>query len=202
MEKEAIHMTKYSLLKELKALKNTNREHLIKASKLVLKDQATFQSLVEIAFEYENELSIKALWVVEHICEQRMDLLAMNFIYFVKNVSNLTDESSIRAGAKICSLIAQNYNTKFDSAIELVATKSQISQLIEICFKWLQNDYKVAAKAHAMEALYQLGKQMPWIHYELKLILEKILYSESPGFQIRASKILESISNYTPLHKV
>ena len=56
---------KFSLLKELNAIQDAGRENRIKVAKTVLKDQALFESLLEIAFEQENELSIKAIWVLE-----------------------------------------------------------------------------------------------------------------------------------------
>jgi len=195
-------ITRFALLKELKLINNTNREHLIKASRLVLKDESTFQSLLRIAFEYENELSVKAMWLVEYICEQRMDLLAMNFSFYISNVSKLTDENSIRSSAKICNLIAKDYTSNFDSSIQLIASKDQISQLVEICFERLKSNTKIAVKTNALEALFELGKQISWIHYELKLVLKKMFPTESPAFIVKATAILDAISNRSPLHKV
>jgi queuine/archaeosine tRNA-ribosyltransferase len=89
-------------------------------------------------------------------------------------------------------LIAQDINSKFDSPIKIIATQQQIEQIIETCINWLNNENtKVASKAHAMEALYFLGIQNKWIHYELKMILEKNIPNESPAYGTRGTKILE-----------
>ena len=195
-------ITKFSLLKELKSIENTNRIHRIKISKIVLQDVSLFKTLLEIAFEYNNELSIKALWVTEYICEQRMDLLAMNFDYFIDHIIKLKEESPTRASAKICNLIAQDYTSKYDSPIQLVATQEQISKIIELCFEWLQSDYKAATKANAMESLYELGINISWIHYELKLILKQMLPNINPGFSTRAKNVLKLMAKRPPLYKV
>ncbi|MGB5363037.1 MAG: adenylosuccinate lyase [Aureibaculum sp.] len=190
-------ITKYSLIKELNSLKNASKDNRSKVSKLVLKDQALFQSLIEIVFDYDNDLSVKASGILELVCEDRLDWIAFNLPYFTENLHKLKDDSAVRSAAKICNLIAQNYNSKFDSPIKLIITEEQVAQIIETCFDWLLSDYKVATKAHAMEALYYIGKTTGWIHYELKMIIEKNLPLESPGYVARAKKVLESISKNT-----
>lgn len=196
--KDVKDITKYSLLKELNAIKDSGRENRMKVTKKVLKDQGLFQSLIEIAFEHNNELSIKAIWVLELVCEKRLDWLAFNLKFFIENLPTvINDESAIRSIAKICNLIAQDYNSKFESPIKLSLTQDHVSQLIESCFEWLLRDYKVATKAHAMEALYYLGIKTEWIHYELKMIIEKNLPNESPGYATRAKKVLDSMSKNT-----
>ena len=189
---------KYSLLKDLNDIKDASRESRIKVTKKVLKDQALFRPLLEIAFEHHNELSVKAIWILELVCEKRLDWLAFNLAYFIENLPNvINDESAIRSMAKICNLISQDYNSKFESPMKLTITQNHVSQLIESCFDWLLSDYKVATKAHAMETLYYLGIKTGWIHYELKMIIEKNLPTESPGYASRARKVLESMSKNT-----
>jgi len=188
---------KYSLLKELNAIQDAGRENRVKITKKVLKDQELFQSLVEIAFGHDNELSVKAIWILELVCEKRLDWLAFNLAYFIENISNVKEESAVRSIAKICNLVAQDYNSKFDSPIKLTMTQDHLSQMIETCFEWLLSDFKVATKAHAMESLYFLGIKTGWIHYELKMIIEKNLPLESPGYVTRAKKVLESMSKDT-----
>jgi len=186
---------KFSLLKELNAINNAGRESRLKVAKMVLKDQELFDSLLETAFEHDNELSVKAIWVLELVCEKNLEWIAFNLPYFIKNISKPTEESAVRSISKICNLIAQDYNSKFDSPIKLIMTKNHVSQMIETCFDWLVSDYKVATKAHAMETLYFLGIKTGWVHYELKMIIEKNLPIESPGYIARAKKVLEFMSN-------
>jgi len=186
---------KFSLLKELNAINNAGRESRLKVAKMVLKDQELFDSLLETAFEHDNELSVKAIWVLELVCEKNLEWIAFNLPYFIKNISKPTEESAVRSISKICNLIAQDYNSKFDSPIKLIMTENHVSQMIETCFDWLVSDYKVATKAHAMETLYFLGIKTGWVHYELKMIIEKNLPIESPGYIARAKKVLEFMSN-------
>ena len=188
-------MTKYSLIKELNAIKSMSKSHRDKISGIVLKDETLFKSLIEITFDYNNETSVKAALILEIVCEHRLDWIAYSLPYFTKNINQLDNDSAIRPAAKICNLIAQEVNSKFDSPIKIIATQPQLEQVIETCFYWLRkDDTKVATKAHAMEALYFLGLQNSWILYELKMILEKNIPTESPAYETRGKKILELMS--------
>lgn len=188
-------MNKYSLIKELNAIKSMSKSHKDKMSKAVLENQELFKSLVEISFDYNDETSVKAAQVLEIVCEKRLDWIAYNLPYFTKNIPYLKNESAIRPAAKICNLIAQEVNSKFDSPIKVIATQEQLEQIIETCLDWLlKEDTKVASKAHAMEALYHLGNQMNWIHYELKMIIERDIDNESSAYSARASKILQRLA--------
>ena len=164
-----------------------------KVAKMIGDDHDLFQSLLEIAFEYSNENADKACSVVEYCCEKSPDIIAFHLTYFTGYLSKITNESSVMAMSKVCNMIAENYNTKFDSPIKLILTDNQISDIIETSFDWLLKDQKVSAKADAMETLYFFGNKWPWVHYELKMILEKNLDEESPAYSTRARKILDLI---------
>ena len=186
------NMTKYSLIKELNAAKSMSKSHRDKISRIVLQDENLFRSLIEITFDYKNDTSVKAALILEIVCEHRLDWIAYSLPYFTQHISLLENESAIRPAAKICNLVAQDINSKFDSPIKIIATKEQLEQIIETCITWLNNEQtKVASKAHAMEALYYLGLQNKWIHYELKMILEKNIPKESPAYESRGKKMLE-----------
>ncbi|RPE00871.1 hypothetical protein EGM88_00545 [Aureibaculum marinum] len=186
-------MNKYSLIKELNTIPNTNRESLKKLSKVILTDQSLFESLVEIAFDYDNDISLKAIATLELVVEQRLDLIAYNLSYFTKNISRIKDENAIKSISKICNLIAQEYTSKFDSPIKLIMTHEQLSEIIETSFDWLLKDYKSSIKTNAMDALYYIGKKISWIHYEMKLIIEKNISNESANYASKAKKVLELI---------
>lgn len=187
-------ISKFSLLKELNAVPALTKSSKDKIAKIVLKDVTQFQSLLEIAFDYNNDISTKACAIIETVCEKRIEYMAFNLNFFTDHLPNLTSESVAGSIAKICSMVAMDYDSKFDSAIRLVITENQISQLIESSFEWLLGDFRTGIKADAMDVLYHLGNSTHWIHYELKMILDKHMPEESPGYKARAKKVLEAIA--------
>ena len=73
-------------------------------------------------------------------------------------------------------------------------SERQIQQFIETSFDWLISDTKVAAKAYAMEILFELGKHYDWIHPELKQIISQDYSKHSAGYKARARMILKEIN--------
>ena len=62
------------------------------------------------------------------------------------------------------------------------------------CFDWLISEQKVAPQAYAMTSLYYLGQRFPWIHEELKQVLEQNYADGSAGYQARARKVLQKLN--------
>ena len=62
--------------------------------------------------------------------------------------------------------------------------------MIATGFDWMISDQKVAVKAYSMETLYIFGKENPWVHKELQLILEQEISNGSPAYKARGKKIL------------
>ena len=73
-------------------------------------------------------------------------------------------------------------------------THEQLSEIIETCFDWLMKDHKASIKTQSMDALYHIGKKISWIHYEIRLILEKNTADQSANYISKANKVLELIS--------
>ncbi len=188
------NMNKYSLIKELNVIPSINRESVKQLSKLILNDQHLFESLVEVAFDYDNEISLKAIITLEIVVEQRLDWIDYKLSYFTNNIASLKNENAIKSASKICNLIAQDYTSKFDSAVKLIMTHEQLSEIIETCFDWLLKDYKASIKTQSMEALFHIGNKISWIHYEVRLILEKNATNQSSNYISKANKVLEMIS--------
>jgi len=101
--------------------------------------------------------------------------------------------STRREMAKICELIAINYNKKETSLLKSCITQKQKDMIIEACFDWMISDEKVAIHAYSMQILFILGKENNWIHKELKQILVDNMAFVSKGYVVRAKKILQAI---------
>ena len=71
---------------------------------------------------------------------------------------------------------------------------AHIEKIIDAGFDWLISDQKVAVKAYSMELLYLFGKNIEWVHEELRLILEQNIIYERCGYKARGKKILSFIN--------
>jgi len=67
-------------------------------------------------------------------------------------------------------------------------------KMVELGFQWLIDDtIKVAPRAYSMTSLFQLGKDIDWVHSELKLVVEQNYASESAAYKARARMILNKL---------
>jgi len=182
-------MNNRNLVEELNNL-SALRKNRLRVADLVLDDENFFLPLLKIALAYDNKISIKAAWILEFVCIQKLECIFPYLDVFSKNLKFIHFDSAIRPFSKICMLLA----TKFNSDKELFnKNKENIRQIVEVEFDWLISDQKVAVKAYTMEALYFYDKNIDWIHPELKAILLKDHSKESAAYIARAKKILKWI---------
>jgi len=169
----------------------SNRQHL---ANIVLVNPHLFYDLLVLAFDTKNKLSIKAAWILELVCEEKISWLLPHIDYFTNHIKYLKYDSAIRPILKICKFIALAYNDKSDIAVKKHLTKIHIDLLIETGFDWMISDQKVAVKAYTMESLFALGIGVRWVHPELKSIIQQHILHESPGYKACGRKIIEKIN--------
>ncbi|HWS59844.1 MAG TPA: hypothetical protein VN182_02845 [Flavobacterium sp.] len=155
----------------------------------ILENQELYTELIQHCFQISNKNTVKAIWILELVCYEKLEWLKDYLDIFCANIKNLTDQSGIRPASKICMLLAiAHFKNK-----DIQLTNKQMQQITEACFDWLIKDTKVASKCYSIRALHQLGKQYEWIHPELKFILDKDYNSHSCAYKAVAREILKKI---------
>lgn len=186
-------MTKEEIINELIATKCDPRNHRNRLYRLVENGKHNVRELLELSFEKKDYLSFRAGRVLEFICKKSLDPIVPHLDYFTQNISMVAHHSTRREMAKICELIAINYNKKETSLLKSCITQKQKDMIVEACFDWMISDEKVAIHAYSMQILFILGKENNWIHTELKQILVDNIAFGSKGYVVRAKKILQAI---------
>ncbi|MFM1879143.1 MAG: hypothetical protein RLZZ241_2009 [Bacteroidota bacterium] len=181
-------MLKSQLLNKLAGTKATQ----ITRNNLALEVQSNpelIKILLDVMFEQQNDLGIRASWVLEWICRSNLAIIKTHLNYFCGNLNRLTPDGSKRAAAKICELLSLAWHNKSGSVPDFNATHRE--QLIAACFDWLLGSNTTATKVYSMQSLYCLGHSDSWIHHELKPILIRDYPGSSAGYQARARKLLK-----------
>lgn len=182
-------MNKKRLLLELNK-DNPFRESKLHISDIVIQDLSYLKSLIDIVFEVEDKVSLKAAWVLEFVIKSDVKLMMPFLEVFIKNISSIKISGAIRSVTKISQLIIESHDK------HTFLTLNQIECLIEINFDWLISKHKVAIKAYAMRNLFLLGKQEDWIHNELKIIVQANIYKESAAYKARGRITIEQINKW------
>ncbi len=183
-------MTKTELLAELSVI-NATRVNRLRVANLVLENRGNFKTLLEIVFDVNTKISIKAAWILEFVCKEKMIWLSEHLVYFTKNISKVHYGSAVRPIAKVLEMLVTEQHK--NSTLSEIGSEN-IERIIETTLDWMISKHKIAVKVYSMQTLYYIGLKESWIHNELKEILIQNIPNESIGYQARARKIIKLIT--------
>lgn len=190
-------MNKGYLIEILNNMSVPTRENRQNVANIVSTQKELFKYLVELTFDVNNKLSIKAAWVFEWICTHgKLEWIIPHLDEFTQNISNVHFDSSIRPCAKICEQIATAFIKKENNKFKEYLTSEHIDSIIETGFDWLITPQKTAVRAYTMNTLYLFGTQKDWVHPELEHLIRTKIIKESKGCKARGTKILALIEKY------
>lgn len=185
-------MTKDELYNSLNYIDHT-RERRGKMAKTILNNPDLVRPLMEIVFMVNDPISIKACWALEYSAKHKLKLILPHLDYFTQNLNTVQHDSAIRPMAKICELLMLDYFKKSDSISKNFITEEHLGKIATACFDWLIGDQKVAQKAYSMTCLLLIGSKHPWIHPELKMVLEQNYADGSAAYKARARLTLAKL---------
>lgn len=143
------------------------------------------QELLPIAFDTTDKNHTKACWILELICEEKMELFIPFLDVFCDAIGFISNESALRSITKICLFLAKNK--------KIILTGFQEEKIIECCFDCLITTDKTANAAYSMRALYVLSQKNDWIQQELKAILTRDISDKTPGYCFAVKDILKRL---------
>jgi len=154
----------------------------------VVSNPETLPQLVAMAADVSHPDHFKACWILELVLENRIRCLSPFLDVFIGKLPYWSHDSAVRPVAKIVWWCAaeQNRTGKF-------LTSDQTEKLSEATFQWLSSEEKVAAKAHAIRALYELGKSLPWVYPMLVPLIRKDYAQHSPAYRVAAREVLSRL---------
>jgi len=162
-------------------------------AKFISENPALLGDLLQIALDVNDKNHYKACWVLELVLAQSIDWLYPYMNIFCEKLPLFFQEGAVRSISKICLFICVEEQRKSKSGSHSL-NQQQERQITECCFDWLIGDYKVATKAYAARALFELGKNSDWIYPELHIILENGFVQHSAAYKVVAKEILRKIS--------
>lgn len=152
---------------------------------LAIKNSEFLNSLVLLALNCNNKNHIKACWILELVCEERLELFLPFLDDFANTLTHYKSDSAIRSISKICLFLTK---CKKDKLLEWHEEK-----MIESGLDWLIQTNKAANAAYTMHFLYLLGKKHSWVIDELIVLLSRELNHQTPGYRTAAKNIMKRI---------
>jgi hypothetical protein len=184
---------KTQLKKQLQYVDATRNKRMEMARK-VLQHPELVPQLLALAMEENNPTGIRAAWVLEFVVKEDPTLLYPFLDHFSAGLRSVAPDSTIRPLAKICQVLLTRYYGRAGKKERPPLTSTHKTAMTEACFDWLIGTGKVAPKAYSMKALLLLGRDIRWVHPQLKGILEQNYAQGSPAYQARAREVLKKLS--------
>lgn len=153
---------------------------------LIITSSNLMQPLVEIAFNTHDQNHHKACWILELVCEEKIDLFLPYIDDFCDALNKYKSDSAIRSIAKIGLFIVKNKDINL--------TKNQEEKIIETYLDWLIESNKAANAAYTMRTLFVLGKKHYWVNEELKTLLLRDCSHQTPGYKSAVKDILRKLT--------
>ena len=185
-------MSKDELYNELTKV-SASRESRLQCTQLIKNDMRLFPDLIDILFNVKDKNSCHAAWVFEFVCADHIYAIIPYLDTFTKKASQVHLDSAVRPMAKVCSVIARAYCSKENNTFKRLLKPEHKERIVETCFDWMINKHKVAVKVFAMETLFLFGQDIPWVHNDLKQILEQDFQTQTAAYKSRAKHILSKM---------
>lgn len=151
----------------------------------VLSNPSYLKDLTDIAFNTKDKNHHKACWILELICEERIEFFIPFIDKFCETLPDFKIDKALRPTSKICMFLC---NSK-----KVSLTEFQEEKIIETCLDRLIDKDLAATAAYSMRALYELGKKYDWVNEELKIILSKDFRNQTPGYRFAVKDILKRL---------
>ena len=149
--------------------------------------------LLHITFMNEDPTSIKASWVLDMVLREKLELLLPHMDYFCEQIGKVKLDGIVRPVAKICEMLVLACLKSKEPGVFGSISDKHLEAIAIVCFDWLISEQKVAPQAYSMTSLFYLGNKFPWIHEELRQVLEQNYSSGSAAYKARARNVLRKL---------
>jgi len=182
--------TPTTLLQRLQAA--TFRKSIDELAELICNQQFTLVDLLMLTCYPDNNIAFRACWLLEALILKHADKYTAHYSSIIACGGRIKCHSCQRHYAKVYRHITDKKVTK---KIQFELRDTDLEPVIEECFDWLLNPkVKVAVKAFASQALYNLADRQPWIAAELQHQLEILMINGSPGIQSVGRRLLSAMT--------
>lgn len=189
-------MTYKDLLNEFSYI-NYSRDKRTHYTQMVFENPDLVPLLLQIIFDLNSEIGCRAGWVLECVCKKDTSVLMPYMDDFTTQMSKVHLDSVVRPVARICEYLVENHVDKKVTPQKQFLKPIHLERIIDVNFEYLMYDHKTAPKVHAIQSLFRLGFEFPWVHSKLQTILEQKSPDGSKEYKTRALKFLNQIKLIT-----
>ncbi|MDN5284797.1 MAG: hypothetical protein JWR38_1071 [Mucilaginibacter sp.] len=182
-------LTEQQLIEELS--RTLGKTKVLKLSRILEERHFALHHLIDITFHPDKVIGFRAVWILENMFLKHPENYLNDLKYFVSRFKEVSNPSCMRHYTK---LIMHMTDTTSPASVRLKLQTIDLEPVVEQLFAWMiAPKVKVAVKAFAGKALFNLKDRYDWIAEELEGQLKIFMYDRSAGMRSAAKSTLRLI---------
>lgn len=182
-------MDKTDLIKQIDA--TIGKVKVLELGKILTERRFNLRDLIDITLHPEPDIAFRATWILENVFLQDPEIYLPDLEYLLSTMAIVKAPGSKRHYAKIVMHIT---DPKAPQIIKHKVQTIDLEQIVEQLFDWMIDPkIKIAVKAFAAEALFNLRHRYDWIAEELANQLQYLMRNGSAAIQSRGKKLLKDL---------
>jgi hypothetical protein len=182
-------MDKTELVKQITT--NIGKVKVLHLTKILNEQQFDLRDLIAITFHQDKDVAFRATWLLENVFLQKPEAYLPQLDYLLSGIDKVKHPGPQRHYAKIVMHIT---DADAPTIIKDKVATIDFEPVVEKLFDWMIDaKVKIAVKAFAAEALFNLRHRYDWISEELANQLQFMMRNGSPAIQVRGRKLLKDL---------
>ena len=182
-------MDQAELIKQISS--NIGKVKVLGLSKILHARQFNLRELIAVTFHPDKEVAFRSTWLLENIFLDNPDAYLPDLEYLLSGIANVKHPGPQRHYTKIVMHITEA------SAPQIIKDKVaqlDIEPVVEQLFEWIIDPkVKIAVKAFAAEALFNMKDRYPWVKDELAQQLQFLMRNGTAAIQSKGKKLLHQL---------
>ncbi|MFD0750152.1 hypothetical protein ACFQZS_08370 [Mucilaginibacter calamicampi] len=182
-------MDKTELIKQISS--NIGKVKVLGLSKILHERNFDLRDLIAVTFHNNKDVAFRATWLLENVFLDNPEVYLPELEFLLSGITKVKHPGPQRHYAKIIMHITDS------SAPQIIKDKVQqlnMEPAVEQLFEWMiEPKVKIAVKAFAAEALFNMKDRYPWIKDELAQQLQFLMRDGTAAIQSKGRKILHQL---------
>jgi hypothetical protein len=179
-------ITRDELIKQIS--NSLGKPKVLELARVLSEQQFALRDLVEVTFFPDSVIAFRASWILENILLANPLKHEPDLEYLLSRFKDVKYAGPQRHYAKILMHLTD------PGMLPPIKNKLQtlgLEPAVEQCFDWMIDPkVKIAVKAFASEALFNLRNRYPWVSEELTSQIKFLMRNGSPAIQSKGRKLL------------
>jgi len=180
-------MDQTELIKQIS--NNIGKVKVLGLSKILHERKFDLRDLIEVTFHQNKDIAFRATWLLENVFLDNPEIYLPELEFLLSGISKVKHPGPQRHYAKIVMHITE------PSAPQIIKNKVQqldMEPVVEQLFEWMiEPKVKIAVKAFAAEALFNMKDRYPCIKDELAQQLQFLMRDGTAAIQSKGKKLLQ-----------